>query len=262
MREISNAGALSEFISGYTGDCGECAELCFLHVLNPAAWPLDAAHLRTITGRDVTRGWAAPNGAEPLNSIAHDLDLCGVHYTNDGFSQPASFDWRGALTTVGGVKPLILELALGGALPGNESGLHYHFITCLGWDSASGAGIFADGDNAHAQGASGSAALVTYTLAQLEAANVCGLLIAQDAPPPPPPPPPPPAPTGLRAYVVQSGDSLAAIAEQLHLAQGWYHALYQPNMATIEATARAHGHPTGSAGGNLIFPGTVLHYQA
>jgi LysM repeat protein len=261
LRELPNSGALSEFVSGYNGDCGECAELCLLHTLNPSAWPLDVAHLRTITGRDVARAWASASGAEPLNSIAHDLDLCGVHYTNDGYSEPASFDWRGALASVGGVRPLILELAVGGALPGDEPGLHYHFIACLGWDDAANQGVFADGDNARARGASGPAALVTYTLAELEAANVCGLLISNEAPPPPPPAPSP-APTGYRAYTVVSGDTLSGIAEKLHLGAGWYHTLYQPNMSEIEGAARAHGHPEGSHTGNLIWPGEVLHYQA
>lgn len=76
-------------------------------------------------------------------------------------------------------------------------------------------------------------------------------------PAPPPAPTPQPAPTGLRSYTVQAGDTLSSIGGRLNV--NW-HTLYQLNMATIEAAARAHGHPD-SNGGALIFPGTVLHYQ-
>ena len=261
MRELPNAGALSEFVSGYNGDCGECAELCLLHTLDASRFPLDADALRAITGRDVSHGWASPNGAEPLSSIAHDLDVVGVKYTNDGFSQPASFDWRGALANIGGVRPLVFEVALALNLPGDESGVHYHFITCLGWDAANNVGLFADGDNELVRaGKSGPSGIVSYTLAQLDAAQICGLLICDETPAPLPPPPAP-APTGYRAYTVVRGDSLSEIAAKLHIGTGWYHGLYQPNMATIEAAARRAGHPN-SDGGNLIFPGEVLHYQA
>ena len=78
--------------------------------------------------------------------------------------------------------------------------------------------------------------------------------------PPSPSPAPAPAPTGMRAYTVESGDTLSSIAVRLGL-HNWYQQLYQPNMAEIEAAARAHGHPD-SNGGALIFPGETLHYQA
>ena len=79
-------------------------------------------------------------------------------------------------------------------------------------------------------------------------------------PAPNPSPAPVPAPTGYRAYVVENGDTLSGIVLKLHLGYGW-HTLYQQNMATIEAAARAHGQPN-SDGGNLIYPGETLHYQA
>ena len=256
LREIANAGAISEFVAATTATAANAPSFVCCISLNPGAWPLDATHLRTITGRDVARGWASASGAEPLNSIAKDLELCGVAFTNEGYSEPFNADWRGALASVGGVRPLIFELAVGGALPGDESGLHYHFICCLGWDQEAGVGRFADGDNAQARGATGPAAVVSFTLAELEAARICGLLISNETPPAPPAP----VPTGMRAYVVIAGDTLSGIAEKLHLSN-WHGDLYQPNMATIEAAARAHGHPD-SNGGNLIWPGEVLHYQA
>ena len=259
MRELYYSGALSEFVSGYHGDCGECAELCMLHTLNPAKYPLDAAALSAITQRDITRGWASANGAEPLSSIAHDLGVLDEPFTNYGYSEPPLFDWKAALASHGGVRPLVFEVALAENLPGDEAGVHYHFIACLGWDVDAEVGVFADGDNDVVRaGRIGAPGLVRYSVAELEAARVCGLLICEAVPAAPPPPPPPP--TGMRAYTIVSGDTLSGIAAKLHLAS-WYHNLYQPNMAVIEAAARAHGQPD-SNGGNLIYPGTVLHYQA
>lgn len=261
MRELEYADALSEFVSGFTGDCGECAELCALHAVNPALYPLDAAHLSAITHRDVSHGWASSNGAEPLSSIAADLSSLHISYHSDGFSQPAQFNWRADLSVYGGVQPLIFEVALAENLPGDESGVHYHFITCLGWDNEAAVGVFADGDNLIVrEGRSGPVGVVRYTLAELEAATICGLIIFTVSPDPAEVPPPAPAPTGMRAYAIVSGDTLSGIAAKLHLSS-WYHNLYQPNMAAIEAAARAHGQPD-SNGGNLIYPGTVLHYQA
>ena len=79
-------------------------------------------------------------------------------------------------------------------------------------------------------------------------------------PPPPPPPPPAPDPGGWMYYTVQGGDSLSEIESFLHLDNGWYSDLYQPNMSAIEDAARAHGHHD-SNGGSLIFPGLRLRYR-
>lgn len=261
MRELEHAGALSEFVSGYTGDCGQCAELCALHLVNPVAYPLDVAALSAIVHRDISHGWASSNGAEPLSAIARDLASLGVAVDQDIFSQPLPFSLEERLNQVGGIHPVVIELALAGQLPGDETGVHYHFITCVGWDTYAGVGVFADGDNAAVRVSHnlGPAGLVRYSVAELNAAQPCGVLVLH-AEPPEVPPPPAPAPTGMRSYVVESGDTLSGIAAKLGLAS-WYHALYQPNMAVIEAAARAHGQPD-SNGGNLIYAGTVLHYQA
>ncbi len=67
-----------------------------------------------------------------------------------------------------------------------------------------------------------------------------------------------PAPTRTFTYVVKAGDTLSAIAARLGL--NWWHDLYLPNQAAIEASARAHG-DQGSGGGNLIYPGLKLTYR-
>lgn len=174
-RELPHSAALSEFIAGYNGDCGETAELAALHVALGLA--LDGPELATIVQRDIAHGWASSNGSEPLSSIADDLALVGAQYTSDGFSQPPTFDWKGALAANAGVKPVILEFANAQALPGDETGVHYHFATALGGDPDTETYAFADGDNVAAR----SGQLVNYTVAQLEAAQPCGLILVEMA---------------------------------------------------------------------------------
>ena len=182
MRLIPHAAAISEFCASYNGDCGETAEICVLHVINPAKYALGSTELARVVRQGVNHGWASANGAEPISGIESDLALEGVKHTNYGFSQPARFDWRGVLKQWGGVKPLIFEFAQAGRLPGDEPGVHYHFIACLGWDPDANSGVFADGDNlAVRRGRVGPAGLVRYSLANLEAANVCGLIVADYA---------------------------------------------------------------------------------
>ena len=180
MRLIPHAAAMSEFVAGYKGACGETAEVCVLHVINPARYPLNAAELANVVKRDIAHHWSGANGAEPLSAIASDLSLEGIKHISYGFSQPPRFDWRAVLQQWGGVKPLIFEYALAGRLPGDEAAVHYHFNACLGWDPDAKVGVFADGDNLVVRnGESGAPGLVRYTLADLEAAQVCGLLVAE-----------------------------------------------------------------------------------
>lgn len=180
MRLIPHAAAISEFLGQWNGDCGETAELCVLHVIDPAKYPLDAAGLAQVVRRGIDHKWASANGAEPLSGIAADLALEGIKRTSYGFSNPVRFDWRGVLHQWGGVKPLIFEIAQAGKLPGDEPGVHFHFIACLGWDPDANTGVFADGDNQLVrQGRSGPAGLVHYSLVYLEAAQVCGLIVAE-----------------------------------------------------------------------------------
>ena len=172
MRVIEGAAAVSEFVAGYKGDCGETAELAGLHVVDPAQWPLTAAALKAIVQRDIGRGWASASGAEPLSSIAKDLAAVSIAYVNHGYGEPLGYRVRPILDQWGGIRPLVIEVAVAGNLPGNEAGVRYHFICCLGWDPVAGVGLFANGDGAEARGGS----LARYTMADLDAAKVCGVL--------------------------------------------------------------------------------------
>ncbi len=97
MRLIPNAAAISEFVAGYKGACGETAEICVLHVINPARYPLNAAELAAVIKRDINHHWAGANGAEPISAIANDLAQEGIKHTSYGFGQPPRFDWRAVL---------------------------------------------------------------------------------------------------------------------------------------------------------------------
>ena len=174
-REMPQAAAISEFVAGYTGDCGETAELCALHVAQ--GMPLDVTQLRELTQRAIAQRHADATGSEPLAAIATDLAFVGAQYENAGFSQPPGFDWLGTLRQLAGVKPIILEFANAQALPGDESGVHYHFATALAGDPSLDRYGFADGDNVAAR----SGALVTYTAGQLAEAQVCGMIVVESS---------------------------------------------------------------------------------
>jgi hypothetical protein len=193
MRLIPHAAAISEFVAGYHGACGETAELCILHVINPDRYPLNAAQLARVIRRSIDHHRAHRNGSEPLSAIDLDFAIEGIRTTKYAYSQPPSFDWKGVLEHWGGIKPMAFEFAQARKLPGDEKGVHYHFMACLGWDPAAREGLFADGDNLIVRrGRNGPTGLVRYTQAELEAASVCGLLVAEytlgEEPKPAPPP--------------------------------------------------------------------------
>lgn len=240
--------AINEF-QGYRGDCGEYAMLAALHALDPEHYNLDATTLDATTRVAIQHYGAGATGAEPLSAIEQELvNWYGAKVQMYPYAEPFTTDWQAILNAHGGVHPVIIECANAGRLPGDESGVHYHFICQLN------RGQFADGDNAHL-------GLQSYTDEMLTIAGVCGLIVvlethAQEVAPAPAPTRPT---TGMAHYTVQPGDTLSSIAAKLHLAN-WYHQLYAPNMATIEAAARAHHQPDSNSG-NLIYAGTVLEYQ-
>lgn len=164
--------ALSEFVAGYNGDCGETAELAALHALRAPSFPLDATSLKAIVARDVAHGWASANGSEPLAAIANDLSALGAKFTNYGYAEPYTVDWATILKEHGGSHPVILELANAGQLHGDEPGVQYHFICQLDYLQ------FADGDNVAAR----SGRTVNYSLSDLANARVCGCLVVLEAP--------------------------------------------------------------------------------
>lgn len=175
LKLLPHSAALSEF-QGYTGDCGEDAELAALHVLRPDQFPLDAAHLNAIVQRMIHAGKAGSKGEEPLSSIAWDLTFLGIKYDYYPYAEPFGVDWRNLLRANAGERPIIVQLARAGQLPGDEPGVQYHFVTILGTDG--GVYLVADGDNPDSK----KGLLSRYTEANLAAAQICGLIITE-APP-------------------------------------------------------------------------------
>lgn len=170
VAELPEQGALSEFVAGFHGDCGEDAELMALHALRGT--PLTEQSLREIVTRHQQHGWADASGAEPLAAIARDLDLLGVRYTLYPYCEPwPEAEWHPLLLAHAGRQPIILQVANAQALPGDERGVSYHFICVEGVDLAGYA--TGDGDNAAAR----TGMMVTYDIGQLAAARPCGMIV-------------------------------------------------------------------------------------
>lgn len=155
----------------FTGDCGEYAEISAVHVVT--GLPLTADNLHAIVRRDIDHHWADPNGGEPLISIARDLDTLKLLYTLHNYPGPAN--WLDIVSSNAGLQPIIVELANGQNLAGDEVNLHYHFICIVGIDSA-GNFLCCDGDNVRRDA---EHLLAVYTPTMLEGAQPCGLIVVK-----------------------------------------------------------------------------------
>jgi hypothetical protein len=182
---------------GYTGDCGEFAELCAVHIVSGT--PLTPDNMTAIVRRDIAHGWASDNGGEPLVSIAHDLDALKLKYTL--FNYPGPGNWLDLLRSNAGVQPVIMEVANGQNLAGDEPGLHFHFVTVVGVDG-SGNFLCCDGDNIRRDN---ERLLCVYTPDMISGAQPCGLIVVKF---------PQKDSTG---YVVQEDGSIIYNANGVHL---------------------------------------------
>lgn len=171
-RLMANFQTLTEF-GQYHGDCGELATLAALHPLDPARWPLTLATLNQMVADEIKVGDADPalSGGQNIPHLDDYLRRMGIEHTtycsyagplpgNAPF-KPFSLDELHIelkMTADPGLRlcPDIIEWANGGALPGDESGVRYHYSAKGGVDTgpnddgnpAHGAGyLFADGDN-------------------------------------------------------------------------------------------------------------------
>lgn len=196
-RLLPGAEELFSEFQGYNGDCGQFAELSALHIVTGLA--LTASDLNAIVQRDIHETWASSNGAEPLESIAKDLDSLHVLYTQ--FPFPGPDNWLHTVQTEAGYQPVIVEVANGQSLAGDETGLHYHFITVVGL-MKSGNLLCCDGDNVRRDGAH---LLCEYTVNMLQGAAPCGLIVLKY---------PQSDPYG---YVVQADGSIVYNATKIHL---------------------------------------------
>lgn len=228
-RLVAHSAALSEFVAGYHGDCGQTALLCALHTLEGT--PLDAAHLGALVKADIAAHRASASGAEPLSSIYSVLNAKHLVKAYHPYAEPFTLDWLTLLRAQAGITPIIMEVANGQALPGDERGLHYHFICILGIQPAGY--LTADGD--HPAAAQGK--LVNYDRTQLANARPCGLIVCQFPPKQPAPPPPPPAIDQLTQRLDEAQQELVTVKAQLTAAQAQVTTLKQQLDGTQPATA-------------------------
>jgi|GEM_PF-5871194 len=194
---LPKAAALLEF-QGYTGDCGETAELVFLHIFKSV--PLDKDHLNALVREEIAAHNAGPSGSETLAAIGRNLKNQGLAFEQYGYQEPFNTNWRAMLRDHAGYNGIILQIARGGNLPGDEPGVHYHFIAVVG--QKAGSYIVADGDSVAAR----RHQLVTYSEQQLASAAPCGLILITT--PVPVENPPMPNTSGLdinqaQAYFIQ-----------------------------------------------------------
>lgn len=206
-RLCAHSAAMSEFAAGYHGDCGQTALLAAMHVL--LGTPLDAAQLKALVVADIAAHRAEASGAERLSSITAVLQARGMVAGIQQYREPFEYDWLTLLRNDAGTLPIILQLANGQALPGDEKGLEYHFICVLGIQPAGY--LCADGDNPACR----SGALVNYDRVQLANAQPCGLIVCQAPPAPAAPPPAAPDPNETGQQLAQANEALAAARGQV-----------------------------------------------
>lgn len=195
---------ISEFIASLSGDCGPTATLSALNAHNPQKWPLTAGALKALDTEEISEGFAEANGAQNIPSLDGYLSKIGVKHTTVGYGAFNLDTFHAYLQVTAGHKPVIVEWANAGALPGDEPGVHFHFSTVGGKDSgadgsgsiASGAGyLWCDGDNRADDPAGQPRPPVLYNWPQIVAAQPIAYVTIEPYPTPPPPPPPkPPAP--------------------------------------------------------------------
>lgn len=184
VRLLPNFKTLSEF-GAYHGDCGELATLAALHSIDPAGWPLTLVFLDRMVADELRAGLADPglSGGQNIPAIDTYLARRGIAHTTVGYAQFTLDAFHADLKANAGVRPVIVEWANAGALPGDERGVRYHYSTCGGIDTGpagdgvGGAYLWADGDNAASTKADGGSAPVRYTWQQVVAAQPIGYIV-------------------------------------------------------------------------------------
>jgi hypothetical protein len=184
---LPNFATLSEFIAGLNGDCGPTATLSALNFVDPKRWPLDAAGLHALDNDEIAGGFAESNGAQNVNSIDSYLNKIKVAHTTVGYNVFTFAQLHADLKSKAGIKPIIVEWALAGALPGDEAGVHFHYSTCGGLDTGpkgdgvGGGYLWCDGDNRMDDPNGAPRPPVMYTIQQVAAAQPCGYVIIDQA---------------------------------------------------------------------------------
>lgn len=176
-RILPNALHFSEFQGGFHGTCGETAlataMVCSTPPIEDTQEAIDL--MLSMTHEMISLGWASSSGSATTAHLRDEAVRRGFTYDTGSFisfSQPLpnATTFHNLLLSTAGVKPIIIEIARAGNLPGDEAGVQYHFICVVGITDAGY--ICNDGDNSAI-----ASHLVTYSWAEIEAAVPCGVLV-------------------------------------------------------------------------------------
>ncbi len=166
---------ISEF-GQFHGDCGECATLAALHALDPVRFPLTLDELNHLTSDAIAHGEAdaALSGGMNIPGLDVMLTRLGIAHRTVGYAAFTIDQLHADLKANAGRAPVVVEWSQGGTLPGDESGVQFHYSSCGGIDTGpagdgvGGAYLWADGDNRASAAAPGDP--IRYTWAQVQAA--------------------------------------------------------------------------------------------
>ncbi|MGZ6392512.1 MAG: hypothetical protein ACXWQZ_25010, partial [Ktedonobacterales bacterium] len=128
VKELPGFHTLSEF-GQYHGDCGECATLGVLHALDPQRFPLTLNELNHLTSDAIAHGEAdaSLSGGMNIPHLDSMLTRLGIAHVTVGYGAFTLDKLHADLKTHAGVHGVIVEWSKGGALPGDESGVQYHY---------------------------------------------------------------------------------------------------------------------------------------
>lgn len=142
MRSLPNVTVQSEFF-GYNGDCTEDAFDMAAHTAYPGQFPVTSDELDKLTTAAVAAGkTTSQNGAMTADDLAWLCSYSGVKYTQvDGGA------WLTIIQSWAGIKPIIVQVLNGSALPGNQGGVNGHAVTIFGYDPVSGDVLVGNGDS-------------------------------------------------------------------------------------------------------------------
>ncbi len=179
---LPDAGHISEFARDpqtgvlYTGTCTQTAlEVCLACTEHRAPTP---AHMLELTRDMIAKGLCAPDGAATLWAVAHEARELGHTVALEwDYQEPLQGDWHKVLLDNAGLRPILMQVAVGMALVDAETrvhdeaqNLHYHAVAIVGRQDDGY--IVADGDHPQVNDR-----FQVYTFPTLQAAQPCGLLI-------------------------------------------------------------------------------------
>jgi hypothetical protein len=174
---LPNAVHFKEFYGGYTGTCGETALTAALICAERLPDNHDQAvqMMLAITAQMKALGWASANGASTLYDLAREASQKrgGSIALEWDYAEPFPHDWHAEFLSNAAKKPIVVELANAQALPGDERGVHYHFVTVVGRCSAGY--VVMDGDNWQIE-----QDFVVYSYADFAAAVPCAVLVLNE----------------------------------------------------------------------------------